>query len=192
MEGGCLRFGQVRVAGQEDSANRRMSAAAVWDSGASGTTIWSRSPVGAPGSPANPAAIRRSGPERKPDRKRCRAPEISHPAACSTPRPNLPTPSRPMASRGHGTSSTTSYRSAAPCFAPCISGLAKKRAESLTQQDLHRRVRTNETGTQPGARPSRQARAVSNRTSNRLQARSACASLYTAESGGHQPCRVPA
>ena len=68
----------------------------------------------------------------------------------------------------------------------------EKRAESLTQQVLHRRVRTNETGTQPGARPSRQARAVSNRTSNRLQARSACASLYTAESGGHQPCRVPA
>ena len=37
-----------------------------------------------------------------------------------------------------------------------------------------------------------QARAVSNRASSRLQARSACASWYTAESGGHQPCRVPA
>ena len=40
--------------------------------------------------------------------------------------------------------------------------------------------------------PSAHARAVSNRASNRLQARSACASLYTDESGGHQPCRVPA
>ena len=37
-----------------------------------------------------------------------------------------------------------------------------------------------------------QARAVSNSASSRLQARSACASWYTAESGGHQPCRVPA
>ena len=40
--------------------------------------------------------------------------------------------------------------------------------------------------------PSAHARVVSNRASSRLQARSACASLYTAESGGHQPCRVPA
>ncbi len=33
-------------------------------------------------------------------------------------------------------------------------------------------------------------RAASNRTSNRLHARSAWAWLYTAESGGHQPCSV--
>ena len=42
------------------------------------------------------------------------------------------------------------------------------------------------------AAPSPYAKVVSNRASSRLQARSACASLYTAESGGHQPCRVPA
>ena len=47
-------------------------------------------------------------------------------------------------------------------------------------------------GVPSGAVPSAQARAVSNSASSRLHARSACASWYTAESGGHQPCSVPA